>query len=48
MLFEDTDREENVSSLSDVSSLEDGVSKMQLEPSSSEEQVTDDDNDDAD
>ena len=45
MLFEDTDTEESVSSLSDVSSLESGMSKMQFESSNSEEQVTDDDAD---
>ena len=38
MLFEDMDIEESVSSLSGVSSLENGMSKMQFDSSSSEEQ----------
>ena len=36
LFFEDTDAEESVSSLSDVSSLENGMSKIQCESSSSE------------
>ena len=38
MRFEDMDTEESISSLTDVSSLENGRSKMQFETSSSEEQ----------
>ena len=37
MLFEDMDTEESASSLIDVSSLENGMFKMQFESSSSEE-----------
>jgi hypothetical protein len=48
MLFGDTDKEESVSSLSDVSSLENGMSKIQFKSSSFEEQVTDGDDDDDD
>ncbi len=46
MLFEETDTEESGNSQSDVSSLDDGFSRMQFESSSSEEQVTDDGDDD--
>jgi hypothetical protein len=46
MLFEETDTEENGDSQSDVSSLDNGFSRMQSESSSSEAQVTDDGDDD--
>ena len=39
MLFEGTDTEESVNSLSDVSSLENGMSKMQFESSASEDKL---------
>ncbi len=48
MLFEETDTEESGDSQSDVSSLDDGFSRMQFESSSSEEQFTDDGDDDMD
>ena len=48
MLFEEMDTEESRDSQSDVSSLDDGFSRMQFESSSSEEQVTDDSDDDVD
>lgn len=41
--FEETDMEESVDSRCDVSSLDDGFSRMQFESSSSEEHATDDD-----
>ena len=47
MPFEETDTEESDNSQSDVSSLDDGVSRMPFESTSSEE-VTDDDGDDVD
>ena len=46
MLFEETDTEESGNSQSDVSSLDDGFSRMQFESTSSEEKVTDDGDDD--
>lgn len=46
MLFEETDTEESGNSQSDVSSLDDGFSRIQFESTSSEEQVTDDSDDD--
>jgi hypothetical protein len=46
MLFEETDTEESGDSQSDVSSLDNGFSRMQFESSSSEAQVTDDGDDD--
>ena len=46
MLFEETDTEESGNSQSDVSSLDDGFSRIQFESTSSEEQVTDDGDDD--
>jgi len=48
MLFEETDTEESSDSQSDVSSLDNGFSRMQFESSSSEEQVTDDGDEDMD
>ena len=48
MLFEETDTEESGDSHSDVSSLDDGFSRIQFESSSSEKQVTGDDDDDMD
>ncbi|CAF1085913.1 unnamed protein product [Didymodactylos carnosus] len=48
MLFEETDTEESGDSESDMSSLDNGFSRMQFESSSSEEQVTDDGDDDVD
>ena len=47
MLFEETDTKESGNSQSDVSSLDDGFSRMQFESTSSEE-VTDDGDDDLD
>ena len=47
MLFEETDTEESGNSQSDMSSLDDGVSRMKFESTSSEE-VTDDGDDDVD
>jgi hypothetical protein len=46
MLFEETDTKESGNSQNDVSSLDDGFSRMQFESTSSEEQVTDDGDDD--
>ena len=43
-----TDTEESHDSQSDVSSLDDGFSRMQFESSSSEDQATDDDDGDVD
>ena len=48
MLFEETDAEESGDSQNDVSSLDDSLSRMQFESSSSEEQVTGDGDDDID
>ena len=48
MLFEETDTEESGDSQSNVSSLDDGFSRMQFKSSSSEEKVTDDGDDDMD
>jgi hypothetical protein len=45
MLFEEIDTEESSDLQSDVSSLDDGLSRMQFGSSSSEEQFTDDDDD---
>ncbi|CAF4028253.1 unnamed protein product [Rotaria sp. Silwood1] len=49
MLFEETDTEKSGNSQSDLSSLDNGLSRMRFESSSSKEQVTDDgdDNDDS-
>ena len=48
MLFEETYTEESGDSQSDVSSLDDGFSRMQFESTSSEEVTDDGDNDDDD